>query len=49
MRYAVENRHQVKELGEAAAEDVKQYTLRYLATKLLEFFDGSEEFVVRPE
>ena len=49
MRYAVENRQQVKELGEAAAEDVKQYTQRYLATKLLEFFDGSTEFVVRPK
>lgn len=49
MRYAVQNRQRTRQMGEAAAEYVKKYTQRYLATKLLEFFDGSNEFVIRPE
>ena len=49
MRFAVENRNTMKRLGEAAVDAARVYTQRYLTTKLLEFFDGSEEFVVRPE
>ena len=49
MRMAVENRRMMKDIGNAAAESAKFYTQCYLTTKLLEFFDGSEEFVVRPE
>ena len=49
MRIAVENRQMMKYVGDAAIEAAQLYTQRCLTTKLLEFFDGSEEFVVRPE
>jgi glycosyltransferase involved in cell wall biosynthesis len=48
MRNIYENRKTVIDLGEAAAEDVTKYTYEYMATKLVEFFEGSQEFIKDP-